>query len=427
MILFKLIMVCILIFLTAFFVAAEFAIVKTRSTRIEHLLETGNKKAADVKKILNNLDGYLSACQLGITVTALGLGWLGEPTVGRLVHPLFEKINIGAAITPILSITTAFFLITFLHVVVGELAPKTIAIQRAEAISLLLAKPLILFYKIMYPFIWLLNGSARLFIRLFGFRPVKEHEVAHSEEEVRLILSESYKSGEINQSEMMYVNNIFDFDDRLTKEIMIPRTEMVCFFVEDSWEENIEVVRKDQFTRYPVADGDKDHIIGLVNIKNILTEHFSKDEQSIRPFIRPIMYVTEATPIKQVLLKMQKERLHMAIVIDEYGGTAGLVTVEDILEEIVGEIQDEFDDNELPMIEQLENNELIIDGKVLLDEINELLNIQLNTEEVDTIGGWIITNNLDASIGTRIEYSGYAFVVEDMDGHQIKKVKVIKK
>lgn len=421
----QLLLVVILILLTAFFVAAEFAIVKVRVTQIDKLIESGNKKATAAKKVIGNLDGYLSACQLGITVTALGLGWLGEPTVERLLHPLFERAEVSDAVASILSFAIAFFIVTFLHVVIGELAPKTIAIQKSEAVTLLLAKPLILFYVVMYPFIWLLNGSARLFIRLFGFRPVKEHEVAHSEEELRLILSESYKSGEINQAEMMYVNNIFEFDDRVAKEIMIPRTEMVCFFIGDSWEENIEVVRQDQFTRYPVADGDKDHIIGLVNIKNILTKHLSEEKPSIQTFIRPIMYVSEVTPIKQVLIKMQKERIHMAIVIDEYGGTAGLVTAEDIIEEIVGDIQDEFDDNENPKVEQLENNDLIVDGKLLLDDLNELLQIDLNDEEVDTIGGWIITNNLDAKKGTTIDYEDYQFVVEEMDGYQIKKIKIV--
>src|SRR5690625_3501186 len=225
-------MVALLILLTAFFVAAEFAIVKVRSTRIDYLVESGDKRAIHAKKLTDNLDGYLSACQLGITVTALGLGWLGEPTVMRLLGPLFVQLGLNATVTSILSFAIAFFAITYLHVVIGELAPKIIAIQKAEAVTLSLAKPLIFFYKMMYPFIWLLNGSARQFIRLFGFTPAKDHEIAHSEEELRLILSESYKSGEINQSEMTYVNNVFEFDERLAKEIMVPRTEMFCFLKE---------------------------------------------------------------------------------------------------------------------------------------------------------------------------------------------------
>lgn len=317
----NLLLVAILILMTAFFVATEFAIVKIRTTRIDYLIESGNKKAVHVKKILDNLDGYLSACQLGITVTALGLGWLGEPTVMRLLSPIFDELGLNATISSVLSFAIAFFTITFLHVVIGELAPKTIAIQKAEEITFLLAKPLIWFYKLMYPFIWLLNGSARQFIRLFGFQPIAEHEVAHSEEELRLIVSESYKSGEINQSEMTYVNNVFEFDERLAKEIMVPRTEMICFYKEDSFEKNIEVVYEGQFTRYPVADGDKDNIVGLINIKEIFTERFDRKKPlSIDKYIRPIIHVSEATPIKQLLLKMQKERIHMAIVNDDMVG-----------------------------------------------------------------------------------------------------------
>ncbi|MFD1038789.1 hemolysin family protein [Virgibacillus byunsanensis] len=427
MVVINLLLVVLLILLTAFFVATEFSIVKVRTTRINHLIEEGNKKAVYAKKLTDNLDAYLSACQLGITVTALGLGWLGEPTVERLLHPLFDNLGLNAAVSSILSFGIAFILITFLHVVIGELAPKTIAIQKAEAVTLLLAKPLILFYKVMYPFIWLLNGSARLFIRLFGFRPVQEHEVAHSEEELRLILSESYRSGEINHSEMTYVNKIFEFDERLTKEIMIPRTEMICFYLEDSFGENITIVKEDQFTRYPVAKNDKDHIVGLVNIKELFTGHVSNEEVSIEPYIRPILHVSEVTPIKQVLLKMQKERIHMAIVIDEYGGTAGLITVEDILEEIVGEIRDEFDANEKPMIENINDDITIIDGKVLLDEVNELFGTKLEDDEVDTIGGWIITKNLDSKKGSIVERDGYQFIVEENDGYQIKKVKIVRK
>src|SRR5699024_10887126 len=264
--------------MTAFFVATEFAIVKVRATRIDYLIEQGNKKAVDAINILYNLDRYLSACQLGISVTALGLGWLGEPTIMRLLGPLFDELGIQATLASVLSFAIAFFIITYLHVVVGELAPKIIAIQKAETVTLLLAKPLIVFYKIMYPFIWLLNGSARLFIRLFGFKPMDGHEVAHTEEELRLILTESYKSGEINQSEMTYVTNIFEFDERVAKEIMVPRTEMICFYNEDSFHTNLDVVYDGQFTRYPVAEGDKDNIIGLVNIKEIFTARL-KEEQ----------------------------------------------------------------------------------------------------------------------------------------------------
>ena len=423
----NLILVAILILMTAFFVATEFAIVKVRPSRIDYLIESGNKKAVSVKKILDNLDAYLSACQLGITVTALGLGWLGEPTIMRILSPLFEKLNIFPTAASVMSFAVAFFTITFLHVVIGELAPKTIAIQKAEEVTLSLAKPLIWFYKIMYPFIWLLNGTARQVVKLLGFKPMDDHEVAHTEEELRMILSESYKSGEINKAEMTYVTNIFEFDETVAREIMVPRTEMLCFYKDQSFEENIKTVYEGQFTRYPVADGDKDNIIGLINIKDIFTGRFDKDKPlAIDKYIRPIIHVSEATPIRQLLLKMQKERIHMAIVNDEYGGTAGLVTVEDILEEIVGDIRDEFDVNESPLIEEKDNDTIVVSGKLQIDELNDLLGIEIAENEVDTIGGWIFAENLEAKEGTMIEHEGFKFIVKETDGYQIKKVKIEK-
>lgn len=422
----NLLMVAILIVMTAFFVATEFAIVKVRTTRIDHLIKEGNKNAVHARKLIDNMDAYLSACQLGITVTALGIGWLGEPAVASLLSPIIEGMEINTTVSHVVSVAMAFVVITFLHVVLGELAPKTIAIQKAETITLWLSRPLMLFHKVMFPFIWLLNGSSRLLIRLFGFKPMNDSETAHSEEEVRLILSNSYESGEINQSEMRYVNNIFEFDDRLAKEIMTPRTEMICFFKEDSFRVNIDVIREGQYTRYPVADDDKDHIIGLVNLKEIFMGHIDDEQESIERYIRPIIHVSESTPIKQVLIKMQMERIHMAVVIDEYGGTAGLLTVEDILEEIVGDIRDEFDNDEMPMVEKVNDTTTIVDGKMLLDDINALLGTNLEEEEVDTIGGWVINKNMDAKKGTTIEDQGYNYIVEEIDGYQIKKVKIVK-
>jgi CBS domain containing-hemolysin-like protein len=423
----NIILVIVLIIFTAFFVASEFAIVKVRRSRIDHLIEQGNKNAQSVSKVLNNLDGYLSACQLGITITALGLGWLGEPTVEALLEPIFESLAVSDAMAHTLSFVIAFAFITFLHVVIGELAPKTLAIQKAEAVSLYLARPLIFFNFIMYPFIWFLNGSARLFVRLFGLQPASEHEVAHSEEELRIILSESYASGEINQSELQFVNKIFEFDDRTSKEIMVPRTEIICLYEENTLEENLAIIREEKFTRYPVADGDKDSIVGVVNIKEMFNALITNQKLPIKDYIRPIISALETTPIKELLVKLQKERSHMAILVDEYGGTAGLVTVEDILEEIVGEIRDEFDIDEEPMIEHITPYEINLDGKVLISEVNDLFGLSIDDSDLDTIGGWILSEGFDVIEGSVIEYEDYDFEIIDIDGHQIKKVKVTKK
>jgi CBS domain containing-hemolysin-like protein len=422
-----LVLIAILIALTAFFVTSEFAIVKIRSSRIDQLIEEGNSSAISAKKVISNLDEYLSACQLGITITALALGWIGESTIEHLLTPLFNGLEIPEGVSHILSIGIAFASITFLHVVVGELAPKTLAIHKAELITLIMSRPLILFYKIMYPFIWLLNGSARIVVRLFGLKPVSESDMAHTEEELRIILSESYKSGEINQSEFKYVNKIFEFDNRIAKEIMVPRTEIVSLSKDDTLETLLQVIREEKFTRYPIIDGDKDHIIGLVNIKEMVTDLIGNEKlstQTLEKYNRPIIRVIETIPIHDLLVKMQKDRMHMAILMDEYGGTSGLVTVEDILEEIVGEIRDETDMDEIPMIRKLQENHFIIDSKVLVSEVNDLLGVNIDDEDVDTIGGWILTENYEAKMGDVIPHEGYSFKILDMEEHHIKYIEV---
>jgi len=421
--------VIVLIALTAFFVAAEFAIVKVRSSRIDYLIAEGNNRAISVKTVITNLDEYLSACQLGITVTALGIGWSGKPALKHMFDVLFANWNVPTQLADILAIILVFLFITFFHVVVGELAPKTLAIQKAEQVSFFVVKPLILFYRIAFPFIWLLNGSARLITKFFGLKPPKKHDEVHSEEELRLLVSESYKNGEINQSEYKYVNKIFEFDDRIAKEIMVPRTEMNILNKEMPAEEALQKMSHEKYTRYPVVDGDKDHVIGFVNFKDIFTDfvkHRVVSEKTVEQYIRPIILVIESIPIHDLFLKMQRERTHIAILIDEYGGTSGLVTVEDILEEIVGDIQDEFDTDEQPEIQQVSETKTILEGKVLVSEVNALLGLTIDDDDVDTIGGWILTKNIEIAEGDTIEIENYKFCVKELDGHYIKRLEVTK-
>ncbi|MBR0614394.1 hemolysin family protein [Bacillus safensis] len=425
----NLLIVALLIALTAFFVASEFAIIRLRSSRIDQLIAEGNKTAVAVKHVTTHLDEYLSACQLGITITALGIGWLGEETIAHMLAPLFAELSIPQSASSIVTFIIAFSIMTFLHVVVGELAPKTLAIQKAEQVSLLFARPLMIFYKVMFPFIWVLNGSARLLTKAFGLQQVSEHDMAHSEEELRIILSESYKSGEINQSEFKYVNKIFEFDDRLAKEIMIPRTEVVSFPYDITIEEMLKVTKVEKYTRYPIEDGDKDNIIGVLNIKEVLTACISGEcstSDTIEKFVNPIIHVIETVPVHDLLLKMQRERVHMAILSDEYGGTAGLVTVEDILEEIVGEIRDEFDIDEINEVRKLGEDHYIFDGKVLVDQVNLLLGTQLDNEEVDTIGGWFLTQKYEVEKNDAIREQGYEFIINEVDGHHVAYIEVKK-
>ncbi|MFP9127239.1 hemolysin family protein [Niallia sp. BSM11] len=426
---FNLVIIAILIAFTAFFVASEFAIIRVRSSKIDQLMEEGNKNAIAAKKIITNLDEYLSACQLGITITALGIGWLGEETIHDILLPLFHFIHIPEAAVTILSFSISFAIITFLHVVVGELAPKTFAIHKAELITLMAARPLIAFYKVLYPFIWVLNGSARIITRMFGLKPVSENDLAHSEEELRIIVSESFKSGEINQSEFKYVNKIFDFDDRIAKEIMVPRTEIISLEQESNLDDLMDVIQGEQFTRYPITDGDKDHIVGMINVKEIMTALIrSKDlsAKKLDSYIRPVIRVIETVPIHDLLVKMQKERIHMAILMDEYGGTSGLVTVEDIIEEIVGDIRDEFDMDEIPSIQKVKENHFILDAKLLITQVNSLLSIEMDDEDIDTLGGWILTSDYDATEGDILTFDSYSFKIIEMEDHHIKYVEVMK-
>ncbi|MBM7580842.1 CBS domain containing-hemolysin-like protein [Jeotgalibacillus terrae] len=421
-------MVVVLLACTAFFVVSEFSIVKVRSTRIDQLLEEGHPGAARAKKITDNLDEYLSACQLGITVSALALGWIGGPTIAHMIAPLFTGIE--ASWISIFSFAAAFSLITFLHVVIGELSPKIIAIQQAEKITLMVATPLLWFYRILYPFIRFLNGSARLLTRALGLKHSTSNDMAHSEEELRMILSESLKSGEINQSEYKFVNKIFEFDERVAKEIMVPRTEIASVDSGLTLLEVFEVMKEEQYTRYPVTeDGDRDNIIGMINMKELMTAFIEDQNNGKRPvseFTHPIIQVIDSIPIHELLHKFQRDRMHMGILLDEYGGTSGLVTMEDIIEEIVGEIQDEFDADEIPDVQQINEHHFILDSKVLVQSVNELLNIEIDEEDVDTIGGWFMTRNFNAEVGDELYEQGHVFRVNDVEGYHILYLEVWK-
>ncbi|MEK8131924.1 hemolysin family protein [Paenibacillus filicis] len=421
----NLVLVALLIVLTAFFVATEFAIIRLRSSRVDQLVMEGRKHAVAVQQVTRNLDGYLSACQLGITITALGLGWLGEPTVEKILHPLFSYIGLSGEVSGVISFLIAFVLITYLHVVLGELAPKSLAIQKAEQVSLLVARPIMLFYKIMYPFIWLLNGSANSLIRAFGIKPAKEHEDAHSEEEIQIILSESYQSGKINKAEYGYVSRIFAFDELLAREIMVPRTDMACLYTNLTLEENIAIIRREQYTRFPVASESKDRIVGMVNTKRFFLHDGGHGEpMDLNSLIQPVLTVPDSIPVQALLRKMQLQQVHFAILIDEYGGTAGMITIEDILEEIVGEIRDEFDADEVKPVEKLDDGQYRLEGKVLLSEVNELLGSDLNNDEVDTIGGWLYMQSPELSPGSVYTHGDLAFEVLERDSHRIRWIRV---
>ncbi|NGP62051.1 HlyC/CorC family transporter [Paenibacillus thiaminolyticus] len=414
-----------LVFLNGFFVAAEFAMVKVRSSRIDTLVQEGNAKARFARHATEHLDAYLSACQLGITLASLGLGWIGEKTVAQLLRDPLAALGLGDVVLHSVSTVIAFIIITVLHIVLGELAPKSLAIRKAEAITLLTAAPLRYFYKIMYPFIWLLNGTANLLLKLFGIQPASEHESAHTEEEIRILMKESYKSGLIDNTELALVDNIFDFTETHARDIMIPRTDMVCLYAQNSFEENKEKAITEMHTRYPVCDEDKDNILGFVHIKDLVKA--PPGIEDIREVMRPMMSVPELISISALMKMMQKNKVQIALLIDEFGGTAGLVTLEDIMEEIVGEIQDEFDE-ERPQIEKRDESNYSIDGRLLIEEVNSYFGTDIISDDYDTIGGWIYAQvEVPPRVGQTIAVeSQFEFIVEETDHLRIARLHVRK-
>ena len=419
-------LVALLVFLNGFFVAAEFALVKVRQTRLVQLANEGSTRAQYALRVNRKLDAYLSATQLGITLTSLGLGWLGEPAVAELiVMPLLFRLGLSdPTLIHSISFVLAFSAITFLHIVFGELAPKSLAIRRAEGVSLWLAWPLHLFYRLFLPAIWLLNGAANLFLKLIGIEPAGETESVHTEEEIRILMNQSAKSGIIDKDELKLFDNVFEFSDRVAREVMLPRTDMEVLYLNRPFEESMKQVYATKHTRYPVALADKDQIVGFVHITDLLTAD-PDEEHDLREWLRPILTVPESMEISKVLKLMQRRKSQLAIVIDEYGGTAGMLTTEMILEEIVGEIHDEFDDD-LPSV-IVKGEVTSIGGRMLIEDVNDLFGIDIEDDEVDTIGGWLfrlMEGNIE--VGRSVTFGGYTFEIAQAERLRIQRIHVYK-
>lgn len=419
----QLALVLFLVLMNGFFVAAEFAMVKLRGSRIDSLVHEGHAKAKFAAYLTGNLDAYLSACQLGITMASLGLGWIGVAAAADVIGPFL--IWLGARSEVLIysvSFIIAFAMITILHIVLGELAPKSVAIRKAEAITLLTAAPLVWFHRMMYPFIWMLNGLANGLVGLMGLLPASGRDTAHTEEEIRLLMQESHKSGHIDTTEYTLVDNIFEFAETNSREIMIPRTEMICLYANLPMEENKRVALEHMRTRYPVCEYDKDNIIGFIHIKDLLKDT-NQNLQDIRQITRPVTSVPESMQISMLLKLMQKKKTQLAILIDEYGGTSGLVTLEDIMEEIVGEIQDEFDE-ERPVTERLEDGSYSISGLMLIEEVNSFFGLDISSGDYDTIGGWLYSQiEIPPKANHAVRYNDdVTFTVEETDHLRISRI-----
>jgi len=415
-----------LVFANGFFVAAEFAIVKVRASQIEIKIKTGSQVAQVAKHITGNLDGYLAATQLGITISSLGLGWVGEAVMTDIVATIFGWFNVEltGTLARNLGFVLAFSIITVLHIVFGELAPKSIAIQRPVATTMNIALPLRFFYVVFKPIIWVLNGFANLLLRLMGFE-TNVGEAHHSSEELQYLLDQGRESGALNMAEHELIKNVFDFNERIVKNIMVPRNKISAIEMNCPVDAFIERITKDGYSRIPIYDDNIDQIIGIVHTKDILPIIAKGKELVLKNIIRKPYFIPETKKINDLMAEFQQKRIQIAIVLDEFGGTAGMVTLEDIVEELVGEIQDEYDE-EIPVVEKISDTEYMVDASANVHDVNELLPVELpESNDYDTISG-LVSDLFDKipDVGERKAYHGYNFIIMKKTQQNIEFVKL---
>ncbi|KAB2964987.1 MAG: HlyC/CorC family transporter [Thermoanaerobaculia bacterium] len=412
----------LLVVLNGFFVAAEFALAKVRPTQIESGAETGERRARLALHMLRHLDSYLSATQLGITLASIALGWVGEPAFAWMLEPLVSRIP-GASPTLLhsISLTAAFATVSVLHIVFGELVPKSIAIRLPRGTALWTAAPLYVFYWAMFPAIWLLNRVANAILRLIGIRPVGEHEIAHSEEEVRLLLA-SRHGAELPEDKRDLLENVFELFDRVARQVMVPRADVVFLSTTRTIEENLDTARVSGHTRFPLCEGDLDSIVGVVHIKDLFRAPQLPDD--LRRIARPVRFVPASTPLDKLMTRMRGERLHLAAVLDEYGGVSGIVTLENVIEEIVGPIQDEFDAEKPELVERGEGV-WQVSGAMLVMDLEDELGLELSDRDEDTVAGLVLSElGRRPRPGDRVETAGFAFEVLEVQGHRIRTLRL---
>ena len=408
------------------FVAAEFAIVSVRRTRLIPLIERGSKRARRVLRAAEKPDAFIAATQLGITMASLGLGWIGEPAVARLLEPLVAALPVALREATAFAVagTLAFVLITALHIIVGELAPKSVALWSPESTALVVIPPTDLFYRIFKPFIWLLNGTANAALSVFGLRAPSGRHV-YSPEEIGLLVTESRRAGVVEEAEALLVHRVFKFADTLVEEGMVPRVSVRGVPDDAAVQDAVSVVREAGFSRLPVFAEDLDHIVGMVHAKDLLVAQAEdRGPEPVDRVMRPVLYVPETKPVVDLLEEMRRQGIQLAVVLDEFGGTSGIVTIEDLLEELVGEIPGEFrPERRLVVLQQADR--IVVDAAIPLDDLNERFRITLPTTEANTLGGFIF-HHLETipEAGTTFRYDGLEFKIESATRTRIGLVQI---
>jgi len=403
----------LLVFLNGFFVAAEFAIVKVRASQLEIKVNAGNRVAILSKHIVSHLDGYLAATQLGITLASLGLGWIGEPVVSKIIINVMDMLGLAAnpELAHQLALPVAFTVITVLHIVFGELAPKSIAIQRSEKTTLFIAYPLQFFFILFRPFIWVLNGIANFILKLIGISPVHGADV-HSSEELKYLVRQGQESGRIDAAEYKIIKNAFDFSEQTTRQIMVPRVNLFALDVNNFNDAMLDKVIDESYSRIPCYEDNLDNIVGVVYLKDILLATRKEQPINLRNIMRTMLVVPDTKRIGQLLTEFQMKHQQIALIVNEYGGTEGIITMEDILEELVGEIQDEYD-NEIPFVEKVAEKTYNVLASATPDDINELLPHPIEKDEqYETLAGYLILKfGKIPVVKEKITFDNYEFTI----------------
>ncbi len=410
-----------LVALNGFFVAAEFALVKVRPTQLDPHV-AGSRRGTVARHMVRHLDAYLSATQLGITLASLALGWIGEPAFVWVVEPLVRLVpGAGPALVHSVALTAAFLTITILHIVLGELAPKSIAIRKPEKTSLWVSMPLFGFYKLTYPAIWLLNHAANAILKVIGIEPVSEAELGPEEEELRLLLSSRHGT-QLSEEKRELLDNIFELSHRMARQIMEPRADVVYLDTTQPLEKNLATARRSGHTRFPLCEGSLDKVVGLIHIKDLFRN--ARPLESLEQVAREMAFVPETLALDRLLNRMLAEKVHMAAVLDEYGGVSGIVTLENVIEEIVGQIQDEFD-VEKPELSPLGDGVYSVSGSMLVEEVEEALEVEFSDRDEDTIGGVVLSElGRRAAVGDEVELGPLLLEVQEVQRNRIKTLRV---
>jgi CBS domain containing-hemolysin-like protein len=417
-------LVIFLVLANGFFVASEFALVGVRRSRIETMAATGDQKAKRLLGLLDNLNAYISATQLGITMASLALGWIGEPVIAHILEePLKGRVSEAALHT--ISFAVAFTIITFMHIVFGELAPKTLALERAERVSFAVAWPLHAFYKVFQWPIRLLDWAGTRTVRLFGLHPSAEHGTVYSEEELRHVIAASQKGGHLEAEEQQLINRVFDFGDAEVREAMVPRTQIEALPVTATLEEARETFRSTGYSRLPVYRERMDDIVGLLFRKDLDMGQVQSGDSGLEKLVRPPAFIPASGSLADALKRMQASRVHFVFVLDEYGGLEGIVTLEDLLEEIVGEINDEYDEEVRGQISEEANGTYLLDGMLAVRDANNRLKLDLPEDDgYTTLGGFLMAKaGRVLEQGDTIEHAGATFRVERVDRRRVRLVR----